>query len=181
MQSILTLKNTLENFFCSQLVYKIQSVHKWSSSSETFSRCYIKRIHTLCCTHCKKKKISPNGAIHVGVNDILRVQSKLQQQSMKLFINVKSMELMRLFYPQLSLLVELMLKFWIILMNHWRSLQDEYLLFWKQWKYSTRSLFKDRLYLSEAGKCILANNFIYGINNYFLLNRRQNNQSWQRN
>ena len=49
--------------------------------------------------------------IHVGVNDILRVQSKLQQQSMKLFINVKSMELMRLFYPQLSLLVELMLKF----------------------------------------------------------------------
>ena len=52
--------------------------------------------------------------IHVGTNDILRDQSKLQQQLvlqniMKMLINVKNMELKRLFYPLLSLLVELLM------------------------------------------------------------------------
>ena len=38
------------------------------------------------------------------------------------------------------------------------------------------NFYKDRLHLLEAGKSILAKNFINGINNnYFLLKHRQNN------
>ena len=40
---------------------------------------------------------------------------------------------------------------------------------------SEGNLYKGRLYLLEAGKRILANNFINAINNYFLLKHRQNN------
>ena len=41
---------------------------------------------------------------------------------------------------------------------------------------SEGNLYKDRLHLLEAGKRILANNFINGINHYyFLLKHRQNN------
>ena len=41
---------------------------------------------------------------------------------------------------------------------------------------SEGNLYKDSLYSLEAGKRILANNFINGINNsYFLLQHRQNN------
>ena len=54
--------------------------------------------------------------IHVGINDIVRSQSELKQQLvlqniMKMLINVKIMELKRLFYLVLSLLAELMLMF----------------------------------------------------------------------
>ena len=34
---------------------------------------------------------------------------------------------------------------------------------------SVDNLFKDKLHLLDSGKTILANNFIYCINNYFLL------------
>ena len=45
---------------------------------------------------------------------------------------------------------------------------------------SEGNLYKDRLHLLEAGKRILANNIINGINNYyFLLKHRQNNHFGQ--
>ena len=34
---------------------------------------------------------------------------------------------------------------------------------------SVENLFKDKLHLLDSGKTVLANNFIYCINNYFLL------------
>ena len=36
-------------------------------------------------------------------------------------------------------------------------------------KISVDNLFKDKLHLLDSGKTILANNFIYCINNYFVL------------
>ena len=46
---------------------------------------------------------------------------------------------------------------------------------------SEENLYKDRLHLLEAGKRILANTFINGINNnYFLLKHRENNHFWQK-
>ena len=42
---------------------------------------------------------------------------------------------------------------------------------------SQGNLYKDRLHLLEAGKLILANNFVNGINNYFLI-KAQTEQSF---
>ena len=45
---------------------------------------------------------------------------------------------------------------------------------------SEENLYQVKLHLIEADKRILANNFINGINNYFLIKHRQNNYFWRK-
>ena len=84
------------------------------------------------------------------------------------------MELKRLLYPVLSLLVELevLIHFNESLKNFCRA---NGFCFVNNDNISEGNLHKDRLHLLEAGKCILANNFIDGVNNYFLFLHRQKN------
>ena len=78
------------------------------------------------------------------------------------------MKLKRLLYPLLSLLVELE-----VLIHFNESLKNFYrangFCFVNNNNISEGNLHKDRLHLLEAGKCILANNFIDGVNNYYFI------------
>ena len=78
------------------------------------------------------------------------------------------MELKRLLYPVLSLLVELevLIHFNESLKNFCRA---NGFCFVNNDNISEGNLHKDRLHLLEAGKCILVNNFIDGVNNYFFI------------
>ena len=160
-------------------------MHRCSSPFEKFSRCDIERISTLCSTHLKRG-IFPYGANTRGDNDILRDQSELQQQLvlqniMRIAHQCKEHGVKEIILSSVvatgRVNADVLIHFNESLKNLCRA---NGFCFVNNDNISEGNLYKDRLHLLEAGKRILANNIINGINNYyFLLKHRQNNHFGQ--
>ena len=120
--------------------------------------------------------------IHVGINDILRNKSELQQQlvlqnTMKIAHRCKVRTVKEIILSSTvatgRVNADVSIHFNESLKNLCRA---NGFCFVNNDNISEGNLHKDRLDLLKTGKPILANNFINGINtNYFLLKHRQNN------
>ena len=156
-------------------------MHRWSSPFETFSRCDIERISTLCCSHFKRG-IFPYSADTRGVNDILRGQSELKQQLvlqniMKIAHQCRDHGVKEIILSSVLDTGRVNANVLILFNESFKNLcRENGFCFVNNDDISGRNLYKDRLHLLKAVKHMLANNFINGINNnYFLLKHRENN------
>ena len=139
-----------------------------------FSWSYLKRAKTLLRTNITRRSFN-SALIHIGINDILKDQSDLQCESLTRNILEISQRCKEHGIEEIiisSLVVteridpNLLAHVNASLCNMCR---ENRFCFVDNSKISVDNLFKDKLHLLDSGKTILANNFIYCINNYFVL------------
>ena len=139
-----------------------------------FSWSYLKRAKTLLRTNITRRSFN-SALIHIGINDILKDQSDLQCESLTRNILEISQRCKEHGIEEIiisSLVVteridpNLLARVNASLCNMCR---ENRFCFVYNSKISVDNLFKDKLHLLDSGKTILANNFIYCINNYFVL------------
>ena len=139
-----------------------------------FSWSYLKRAKTLLRTNITRRSFN-SALIHIGINDILKDQSDLQCESLTRNILEISQRCKEHGIEEIiisSLVVteridpNLLAHVNASLCNMCR---ENRFCFVDNSKISVDNLFKDKLHLLDSDKTILANNFIYCINNYFVL------------
>ena len=139
-----------------------------------FSWSYLKRAKTLLRTNITRRSFN-SALIHIGINDILKDQSDLQCESLTRNILeisqrckehgieeiiISSLVVTERIDPNLLACVNASLC---------NMCRENRFYFVDNSKISVDNLFKDKLHLLDSGKTILANNFIYCINKYFVL------------
>ena len=118
----------------------------------------------------------------MGINDILRDQSELQQQLVlqnitRIAHQCKEHGVQEIILSSVVGTGRVNADVLIHFNESWKNLcRANGFCFVNNDNISVGTLYKDRFHLLEAGKRILANNFTNGINNnYFLLKHRQSN------
>ena len=94
LSTMVILKKILVKQFCSRVVYKevlgcTNLVQRQSSPFETFSRCDIERISTLCCTYVK-------GTL-LGLRQFLITESHLKMKKNAFYFTLKAFFVLKIF------------------------------------------------------------------------------------
>ena len=118
--------------------------------------------------------------IHVGVNDLLNGQNNLQHESllsniMDIVRKCKHNGIREIIISSIVITGKIEARVITEVNESIKNLcRVNGLCFVNNVNISSYHLYKDRLHLLEPGKCILANNLIDGINEYFLLTHIHN-------
>ena len=148
-------------------------MHRWLAHLKSFLCVSSKELAYYAVPTLKEKSFHMI-LIHMGINDILRDQSELEQQ-----LVLQNMMKIAHHYKEHGV-KEIVADVLIDFNESWKNLcRANGFYFVNNSNISEKKLYKNWLHLFEADKCIQANNFINSINNNnFLLKHKQNNHFW---